>query len=66
MRHVLLIGKGACCWVVDGRTRLTEKRVVLHGAARDEGAAIGEDHHAVAEHVPCHRLRGDGPSLRIP
>src|SRR5689334_2164581 len=42
------------------------ERIVLKGATHYEGATIWEYDHAVAEHVPVHRLGGDGAGLRIP
>src|SRR5256885_3293870 len=42
------------------------KRVVLQRAAHNEGTAIGQDAHAVAEHVPGDGLSGYSVSLRIP
>jgi hypothetical protein len=41
------------------------ERVVLESPAVDEGSAIGENHHAIAEHLPVDGLGGDDPGCRI-
>src|ERR1700687_4634417 len=66
VRHGLLVDEGVGSRVIGGGAQLAVERIVLEGAAHDEGTAVGEDHHAVAEHVPGYGLGGYGAGLGIP
>ena len=66
VRHGLLVGEGIGGRVVRGGAQFAVERIVLQRAAHHERAPIGENHHAVAEHVPADGLRRDGASLGIP
>ena len=66
MRHVFHVRKYPGRRVVHRVPRLPSKRVISQIPAVDECPAIGQHHHAVAEHVPAQRLCGNRPSLRIP
>lgn len=64
--HGLLAGEGIGGRIVGGGAQFAVERVVLESAAHDVGATVGKNDHAVAKHVPCHWLRGNGARLRIP
>lgn len=66
MRHVLDIGKYAHRWVKHGRLLIPVKGIILQGAAIDKWTPIGEDDHAIAEHVPRDSLSDERICLRIP
>ena len=66
VRHALHVSERAGQWIKDGVARLPVEGIVLNGSAVDQRSAIGQDDHAIAEHVPGDRLRHDGAGVGIP
>src|SRR5215470_16733854 len=63
--HVLSVRELASRRIIYGAAQLSVERVVLQRTAIDEGAAISENYHAVAEHVPANRLGGYRPGRGV-
>src|SRR4029077_15393474 len=65
MRHVLKIRELTSRRGIYGVPQLSVEWIVLRRATVDEGAAIRQNSHAIAKHVPADRLGSDVSVYRI-
>src|SRR6185369_7213570 len=66
MRHVLDGCKYVCGRIVNCGSKVAMKRVILQSTAVDEDAPVGQNYHAIAEHIPAKWLRCRSTGLRVP
>src|SRR4051794_20719730 len=66
MGHLLYVRKAVGGRIVNGIIEGAMERIVLQRATVDEGTPVWQHHHAIAEHVPCHRLSCNSSCLWVP